>query len=74
MKLKTMWFLIAAYFFLFWFAVGNLGTAMACTFFLILFAMRITLATVKARSSVNQTHPVSDPPGVANWDFPPQGR
>ena len=70
MNLKLVWGGIIAYFFLFWLAVGNLGTALSCTLFLALIGLRITLATIKAQPSAHQSQ-TDQTQGAANWNQPP---
>lgn len=73
MSLRVMWGGIAAYFLLFWFAVGDLGLAVACTFFLVLFGLNVTRLTLKALLAMHP--PATDQnrqPVAANLDCPPR--
>ena len=73
MFLKLLWGGIAAYFFVFWFAVGDLGLAVACTFFLVLIGLNMTRLALKALASENQSPPDQTPPlEAANLDRPPR--
>lgn len=75
MTLRVMWAGIAAYFFLFWFAVGDLGVALVCTFFLIVIGLQITKAAIRAvaPSSDRQfrTEAQREAEGAANRNAPP---
>ena len=75
MFLRVMWLGIGAYFLLFWYAVEDLGLAMACTFFLVVIGLKITHTAVKALASSYQSQPdQTQPPhpGSANLNRPPR--
>lgn len=69
MRLALVWAGIAAYFFLFWFAV-DLATAMIATFFLVMIGLRYTLVLM-VQTSARQSRPDQSQPGVANRNHPP---
>ena len=70
MSLRVIWGGIAAYFFLFWFAVEDLGLAVACTFFLVVIGVRMTFAMIKAPASEDRCRP--EQPLPANQNQPPR--
>jgi hypothetical protein len=74
MSLRLMWGGIAAYFLVFWYAVGDLGLAVACTFFLVLMGLNITRLALKALASGYQSQPdqTPDPSAPANRNHPPR--
>ena len=69
MFLIWMWGGIAAYFAVFWFAVGDLGIAVACTFFLVVIGLKASVA-IKAPASKDPLPPDSTLP--ANLNRPPR--
>ena len=69
MFLVWMWGGIAAYFAVFWFAVGDLGSAVACTFFLVIIGLKATIAFM-APASRDQSRP--DPHQPANLNQRPR--
>lgn len=71
MNLKLMWGGFVAYFFVFWYAVGDFALAIACTFFLVLIGAKITFLTLKGQASARPTPLASSHPQAANLDQPP---
>lgn len=76
MFLRFMWLGIGAYFLLFWYATGDLGLALFCSFLFILMGLNITRLAFKALASGYQSQPdqtsQDQPPGVANLNQPPR--
>jgi len=71
MFLKWMWGGIAAYFVVFWFAVGDLGIAVACTFFLVVIGLKATIAAM-GQVQASENHIPPDPTLPANLNQPPR--
>lgn len=70
--MRWVWGGIAAYFFVFWYAVADLGAAVACTFFLVMIGLKATVAAM-ARSSIDQSQPDQSPlPEAANLNREPR--
>lgn len=71
MRLRWLWAILAVYFLVFWYAVGDLGLAFACTAFFTFVLTRYSLA-VMAHSLGHQSLPdQTPPPQAANLDQPP---
>lgn len=61
MRLRWLWAILAVYFLVFWYAVGDLGLAIACTAFFTFVLTRYSLA-VMAHSLGRQSLPDQTPP------------
>lgn len=70
MRLRWLWACLAVYFLVFWYAVGDLGLAFACTAFFTFVLTRYSLA-VMAHSLGRQSLPDQTQPVAANLDQPP---
>lgn len=69
MRLRWLWACLAAYFLVFWFAVADLGLAIACTAFFAFLLARYSLS-VMAHSLGRQSLPDQSP--AANLNRPPE--
>lgn len=72
MTIRRLWLGVAAYFFVFWYAVGDFGLAFACTFFLVVIASLITYHAFKAALYQAAPEYPPEPHQPANLDQPPR--
>ena len=75
-----LWCGIAAYFFLFWYAVGDLALTAICTFFFVGIGLKMSFAILRDRALIRQSQPDLPEPepetdlGAANLNQPPEHR